>query len=53
MMACDPIRPSNSGGLTGVNINLQRLLENIASHQATVGIVGQGYVGLPLASTFA
>jgi UDP-N-acetyl-D-glucosamine dehydrogenase len=34
------------------NANLQRLLERIDSREAVVGIVGQGYVGLPLALTF-
>ena len=30
-----------------------RLLERISNHEATIGVVGLGYVGLPLAITFA
>jgi len=30
----------------------ERLLEKIASKQATVGLIGLGYVGLPLALVF-
>jgi UDP-N-acetyl-D-glucosamine dehydrogenase len=32
--------------------NKQRLLDRIQSREAVVGIIGQGYVGLPLALTF-
>jgi UDP-N-acetyl-D-glucosamine dehydrogenase len=32
--------------------NKQRLLDRILSHEAVVGIIGLGYVGLPLALTF-
>jgi UDP-N-acetyl-D-glucosamine dehydrogenase len=34
------------------NPNLAQLRDRIRSHEAIVGIVGQGYVGLPLALTF-
>jgi len=34
------------------NANLKQLRVRIASREAVVGIVGQGYVGLPLALTF-
>ncbi|NLE76567.1 MAG: UDP-N-acetyl-D-glucosamine dehydrogenase, partial [Chloroflexi bacterium] len=34
-------------------MSAERLLERIASRQATVGVVGLGYVGLPLAVAFA
>jgi UDP-N-acetyl-D-glucosamine dehydrogenase len=38
---------------TGSNsTNKQRLLDRILSREAVVGIIGQGYVGLPLALTF-
>ena len=35
------------------NANLEQLRARIASREAIIGIVGQGYVGLPLALTFA
>jgi UDP-N-acetyl-D-glucosamine dehydrogenase len=33
--------------------NAPQLIERINNHSATVGIIGIGYVGLPLAMVFA
>lgn len=47
---CDD--PLNRWETMAANPHLQLLFERIQSREAVVGIIGQGYVGLPLALTF-
>ena len=49
-----PEQPSPLGSASGPAVSAQAtLIERISSHEVTVGIIGLGYVGLPLALTFA
>ena len=44
---------TNKGTEIQMNESAQKLLSKIESHDALVGIIGLGYVGLPLALAFA
>ena len=48
-----PPRPRNEGRLVTAPITSRELAGRIAAREATVGVLGLGYVGLPLAVSFA
>src|SRR5687768_18304626 len=53
-MFYDPDRMPSLSGQTSTSIDtFQQLMQRIESRAATVGVIGLGYVGLPLALLFS